>query len=156
MSRVRPDVAVYRVITLESHLSEAIVTDRLSAALVTTCGLLATLLAAIGVYGIMAYAVVRRSREIGVRMALGARPGQIVRLMVREGLVLILLGTAVGLTAAVGGARLLAGLLYGVGPTDATTFVAAPLILGAAAVAAALVPLRRALRVDPMIVLRQE
>ena len=74
----------------------------------------------------------------------------------REGLVLILLGTAVGLAAAAGGARLLADLLFGVGPTNATTFVAAPLILGAAAIAAALVPLRRALRVDPMIILRQE
>ncbi len=156
MSRVRPEVAIYRVITLESHLSEAIVTDRLSAALVTACGLLATLLAAIGVYGVMAYAVVRRSREIGVRVALGARPGQIVGAVMREGLVLILLGTAVGLAAAVVGARLLADLLFGVSPTDATTFVAAPLILGAVAVAAALVPLRRALRVDPMIILRQE
>ena len=156
MIRVRPDVAIYRVITLESHLSEAIVTDRLSAALVTTCGLLATLLAAIGVYGVLAYAVVRRSREIGVRIALGATPSQIVGMVMREGLVLMLLGTAVGLAAAAGGARLLAGLLFGVGPTDATTFVAAPLILGAAAIAAALVPLRRALRVDPMIILRQE
>jgi predicted permease len=156
MSRVRPDVAVYRVITLESHLSEAIVTERLSAALVTTCGLLATLLAAIGVYGVMAYGVERRSREIGVRVALGARPGQIVGVVMREGLVLILLGTAVGLAAAAGGTRLLADLLFGVGLTDATTFVAAPLILGAVAIVAALVPLRRALRVDPMIILRQE
>ena len=156
MRRLRPDVAVYRVITLESHLSEAIVTDRLSAALVTACGLLATLLAAVGLYGVMSYAVVRRSREIGVRVALGARPGQIVRVMAREGLVLTLLGVVVGLAAAAGATRLLAGLLFGVGVIDTTTFVAAPLMLGTTAIVAALVPLRRALRVDPMVILRQD
>jgi putative ABC transport system permease protein len=156
LGRLRPDAAVYRTTTLDAHLAEALGTDRLSAALVSACGVLATLLAAVGVYGVMAYAVVRRRREIAVRITLGARPRQIVQLVVRDGLALTLVGVVAGLAAAAAGTRLLDSMLYGVTATDAATFLAAPLLLAAMTLAAAVVPIRRALHLDAMSTLRQE
>jgi predicted lysophospholipase L1 biosynthesis ABC-type transport system permease subunit len=153
---LRADAAVYRMTTLEEHLAEAFATDRLSAALVTVCGALATLLAAVGVYGVMAYAVVRRRREIAVRVALGAAPRQIVRLIFSDGVGLTAAGALLGLVAAVAGTRLLASMLYGVSPTDAVTFVSVPLLLALLTGLAAVVPVRRALRLEPMSVLRQD
>jgi len=153
---LRSDVAVYRTMTLESHLSEAFATDRLSAALVSTCGALATLLAAVGVYGVMAYSVVRRRREIAVRVALGARPGQIMQLVFSDGVWLTVTGALVGLAGAAAGTRVLGSMLYGVGTTDAATFVTAPVLLALVTVAAAIVPIRRALRLEPMLILRQD
>jgi putative ABC transport system permease protein len=156
LTRLRSDVAVYRTTTLEAHLGEALATDRLSAALVTVCGILATVLAAIGVYGVMAYAVVRRRREIAVRITLGAQPRQIVRLVFAGGLWLTATGTVVGLLGAAAGTRLLASMLYGVGTTDALTFLTAPLLLGAMTIVAAIMPIWRALHLDPMSVLRPD
>ena len=156
LTGVRADAAVYRTTTLEAHLSEAFATDRLSAALVSTCGALATLLAAIGVYGVMAYGVVRRRREIAVRVALGATPGQVVRLIFSDGVWLTATGAIVGLVAAAAGTRLLASMLYGVSPTDPATFVTVPVLLALVAVIAAIVPVRRALRLEPMSILREE
>jgi predicted permease len=158
LAGIRSDVAVFRIISLESHLSEASAAERLSATLVTVCGLFATLLASVGVYGVMAFAVVRRSREIGVRIAVGARPSQILGLIAREGATLAIIGTALGLLGAAFGTRVLQSmaLLYGVSPSDVVSFVAAPLLLGAIVMVASIVPLRRALRVDPMVVLRQD
>ena len=117
---------------------------------------MATLPAAVGVYGVMAYAVVRRRREIAVRITLGARPRQIVKLVVRDGLVLTGIGAVVGLAAAAAGTQLLASMLYGVGATDAATFLTAPLLLAAMTLAAAIVPIHRALHLDAMSTLRQE
>jgi predicted lysophospholipase L1 biosynthesis ABC-type transport system permease subunit len=156
LAGVRADAAVYRTTTLEAHLSEAFATDRLSAALVSTCGALATLLAAVGVYGVMAYGVVRRRREIAVRVALGATPRQIVGLIFSDGVWLTASGVLIGLVAAAAGTRLLTSMLYGVSPTDAATFVAAPVLLALVTVAAAIVPIRRALRLEPTSILRQE
>jgi predicted permease len=156
LTSVRADAAVYRTTTLEAHLSEAFATDRLSAALVSACGALATLLAAVGVYGVMAYAVVRRRREIAVRVALGATPGQIVHLIFNDGVWLTAMGVLVGLAAAAAGTRLLTSMLYGVSPTDAETVVTAPVLLALVTVVAAIVPIRRALRLEPMSILRQE
>jgi predicted permease len=156
LASVRADAAVYRTTTLEEHLSEAFATDRLSAALVTTCGALATLLAAIGVYGVMAYAVVRRRREIAVRVALGATPREVVRLIFSDGVGLTATGALAGLVAAFAGTRLLASMLYGVSPTDAATFAAVPGLLALMTGVAAIVPVRRALRLEPMSILRQE
>jgi putative ABC transport system permease protein len=115
-------------------------------------------LATLGVYGVIAYAVVRRSREIGIRVALGARPPDVVRLILGEGLRVIGFGVALGLVAAALTARALGSLmpLYGVRPTDPLTYASVPALLLVVALLAALPPTRRALRLDPNVVLRQE
>jgi putative ABC transport system permease protein len=154
----RQDAAVYGITTLESQVAQAATSERLSATLVSVCGLLATILASVGVYGVMAYAVVRRAREIGVRVALGARPRQVLQLITREGILLAVAGVGVGLLGALQGVTVLQSmrLLYGVSASDLVSFTGAPLLLGAMVVLASVVPIRRALRVDPMVVLRQD
>ena len=158
IAAVDPRVPVYRAMLLSAHLEESTAADRLTTSLVALCGGMALLLATIGVYGVIAYAVVRRSREIGIRVALGARPPDVVRLILREGLRVTGFGVALGLVAAALTARALGSLLplYGVGPTDPLTYTAVPALLVGVALLAALLPARRALRLDPNVVLRQE
>jgi putative ABC transport system permease protein len=117
-------------------------------------GSLALLLASLGLYGVMSYAVARRAKEIGLRMALGARGADVLRQVLREGMLLVVLG--VGLALAAGSTRLLEAFLFGVGSRDALTFVATPLLLAAVGFAACYVPARRATKMDPMSVLRQQ
>jgi len=119
-------------------------------------GLMALVLAIVGVYGVVAYGVVRRTREIGVRIALGARPRDVVRLVVSEGVAVTLLGVGAGVVAALGATRFLASTLYGIAPWDAATFAGTGVILAAIAALAAWMPARRAVRLDPAVVLRQE
>lgn len=149
-------VAVFRVTTLASLLAESLAADRLTASLVATCGGLALLLALIGIYGVVAFAVLRRTREIGVRIALGAAPRQIMALVLGKGTRVALAGVVLGLGAAAVAARLLTTLLYGVSTSDVTTFGLVTAFLMAVAMVTASLPARRALSVDPMIVLRQE
>jgi predicted permease len=156
LRRVHPGVAVFRTVTLEDHLGEAVAGERLTASLVSVCGLLALALAMVGVYGVVAYSVVRRTREIGVRVALGARPPDIVRLVLSEGLGLTLVGTAAGIGMALLATRLLESMLYLVSPTDPWTFAAVPVFLVTTAVLAAVLPAWRAVRLDPAAVLRRE
>jgi len=158
IAAVNPRVPVYRAMPLSAHLDESIAADRLTTSLVALCGGMALLLATLGVYGVIAYAVARRAREIGIRVALGARPPDVVRLILGEGLGVIGFGVALGLVAAVVTARLLGSLmpLYGVQPTDPLTYAAVPVLLLGVALLAALPPTRRALRLDPNAVLRQE
>jgi ABC-type antimicrobial peptide transport system permease subunit len=118
--------------------------------------LLALTLAAVGVYGVISYTVAQRTREIGIRMALGAERGAVAALVVRHGLGLAALGAAVGLGGALALTRLMESLLFGVGTADPLTFAAAPLVLIAVAAVACLVPARRASRVDPTVTLRYE
>jgi putative ABC transport system permease protein len=116
----------------------------------------ALLLSLVGIYGVMAYAVAEHTRELGIRVALGARGADIYRLIVGQGMTLALVGVAIGLAASLAMTRLLAGMLYGVTPTDPVTFASVSLLLVAAALAACFFPARRATRVDPMVALRSE
>src|SRR5262245_3880818 len=150
------NLPLYNIKTLARQVDESLAQERLISALSSFFGLLSLLLAGIGLYGILAYAVSRRTREIGVRIALGARPGAVLRMVLRQGLILTLLGVGIGLAASVGATRLLESQLFGVTPTDLVTFVGAPILLLTVALLAGLVPARRATNVDPLIAIRQE
>jgi putative ABC transport system permease protein len=113
-------------------------------------------LAGVGIYGVMSFAVTQRTHEVGVRMALGAQGGEVLRLIVRQGLRLTAVALVLGLGAAAGGARVLASQLFGVTPSDPVTFAAVPLVLGAVAALACYLPARRASRLDPLVALRRE
>jgi predicted permease len=158
MMNVNKRVTVFRTIPLANHLNEAVASDRLTASLVAVCGGIALLLATIGVYGVVAYAVARRSKEIGIRMALGARPLDVVRLILAEGFSVTGGGLALGLVGAAIAAQALGSLtpLYGVNALDPMTYAAVPAILVLVTLVAAGPPTRRALRLDPNVVLRQD
>ncbi len=148
--------AGHRAMTLDRYMSEVLAVERLATALVGSCSAMALVLAMVGVYGVMAFAVARRAREIGVRLALGARPAQIMKLVFDEGLRLIVIGVAIGLTAAAALPNLLGFFLHGISGHDGLSFVAAPSMLALVAILAAIAPIRRALGVDPMVVLRHQ
>jgi predicted permease len=158
--RVDPTLPAFDVHTLAQEMDAALVQERLIAMLSTLFGGLALLLAGVGLYGLLAFSVVQRRSELGVRMALGARRGDVIRLVVTEALVLVLIGIAIGVPAALVAARLassqIAGLLFGLQPTDPATIALASLILASAAMFAAYLPARRASRIDPMVALRAE
>jgi putative ABC transport system permease protein len=149
-------VPVYNARPLSSQVAEALAGNRLTAALVAVCGTMALVLAVVGIYGVIAYAVVRRRREIGVRIALGAQRSDVVRLILAEGLGVVIVGIGAGLVATAAATRLLGSMLYGVSPLDTATYLAVPAMLAVVAAVAAWAPTRRALGVDPMTVLRQE
>jgi predicted permease len=151
-----PDLPVTGLKTLERQLDESLVTERLVATLSSVFGALATLLAIIGLYGVMAYMVTRRSREIGIRMALGALAGNVVWLVMREVLVLVGIGIAVGLPAAFAVTRLASSQLYGVSANDPLAMGAATVLLAGVALLAGYIPARRAAGFDPVRVLRYE
>jgi len=123
---------------------------------VTACGVMALTLALVGLYGVVSYTVVRRTREIGVRVALGARPSQVLRLLVAENGIVVGIGLAGGAIAAAAASNLLGSMLYGIGATDAATYGAVIVTVGIVAVLASLIPAVRALRVDPIAALRHE
>jgi putative ABC transport system permease protein len=150
------DQAVFQITTLEQLLGESILVRRFFMLLLSVFAGLALILAAVGIYGVMSYAVTQRTQEIGIRMALGARPGDVLRLIVKNGLVLAAIGIGVGLVAAVGLTRLMEKLLYGVSATDATTFAGVSLALIAVVLLACYLPARRATKVDPLVALRSE
>ncbi|HEX6057835.1 MAG TPA: ABC transporter permease [Gemmatimonadaceae bacterium] len=150
------DVPVVEVLTMEQRLAGSVARQRFYMLLLAVFAVAAAALAAIGIYGVMAFGVAQRTREIGIRVALGARPGDVARLVVRAGLLLAVTGVVLGLAGALALTRLLEGLLYGVEPSDPATLAAASLLLLAVAALAALLPARRAAGVDPMQALRTE
>jgi putative ABC transport system permease protein len=150
------NIPIYNLRTLDHQIDQSLLNDRLIATLSTAFGVLATLLAVIGLYGVMAFTVARRTREIGVRMALGAVPGDVVWLVMREVLALVGTGVALGLVAAWGLSRLVGSQLYGVTANDPATMAGAAGMLVAVALLAGYIPARRATRVNPVLALRYE
>ena len=142
--------------TLRQVLDDDLWAPRLGAALLGLFGGLALLLAAVGIYGVMAFSVAQRAREIGVRMALGAQPGRVLRLVLSQGMAIVAIGLATGLVAAFFATRLTQNLLFGISPTDPLAFTMTSLLLAAVALAATLLPARRATTVDPVVVLKEE
>ena len=151
-----PQLPAPRATALEQDMQLALLPAKVGAALLGTFGSLALLLATVGIYGVASFAVARRTREIGIRAALGAQTGDVLRLVVGESMRRVAIGLALGLAGALGIARVLASQLYGVGAVDPVTFVATPLILGTVALIASVIPARRAARVDPLVALRGE
>jgi predicted permease len=151
-----PNLPVFNVKTFADQINESINRERLVALLSSFFGFFALLLAGLGLYGVMAYSVVRRTREIGIRMALGARAGNVLWLVLRETLLLALIGIAVGLPAALAVARLTKGLMFGLAANDPLTIALSMLLMIGIAALAGYLPAKRAGRVDPMIALRTE
>jgi predicted permease len=151
-----PELPVFEVSTMDQRLYEALARRRFSMLLLGVFAALALLLAATGIYGVMSYWVNQRTHEIGIRMALGAEQRNILRLVIRQALVLVSVGIAIGLMGAYGLTRLMASLLFGVSATDRLTFIVISGLLGGIALLASYVPARRASKVDPIIALRYE
>jgi putative ABC transport system permease protein len=154
--QVDPAVVVQQPQTLEDLMYESVAQPRFRTILLTTFAGMALLLAAIGIYGVIAYSVAQRSNEIGVRMALGAGRDDVVRMVVEEGMRLTVFGLAIGVVAAIGLTRFLAEMLYGVRTTDVPTFIATAALLLIVALAACTHPAWRAARVDPITTLRRD
>ncbi len=154
--KIDPELAVFGVEPLAETLSRSVSTRRFTLLVVGLFALVALALAAIGIHGVLSYGVARRTREIGLRMALGADAAGVVRLVVVEGLALALAGLALGLAGAVALTRVLSGLLFGVSPTDPLTYAAIALFLLLVAAGACCIPAWRAARIDPVAALRSE
>jgi putative ABC transport system permease protein len=150
---------VYDARTLNEHMQIAVFAQRMAANLLGAMGVLALLLAAIGLYGVMAYAVSQRTQELGIRLALGASPGSLLGMVVRQGMTLTMIGLAIGLALALGAFGSIGAvrtLLPGISPLDPMTFIVVPVVLGLIALLATWIPGRRAGKVDPLVALRYE
>jgi predicted permease len=153
---IDPNVAMVDAVPLAEHVVETLFAEKVAASLLSTLGGLALLLAAVGLYSVMAYSVSQRTHEMGIRMALGAEPVDVLKLVVGQGFALTLIGIGAGLAAALALTRLLASFLYGTTTTDPPTFIAVSLLLASVALLASYIPARRATKVDPMEALRYE
>ena len=156
VARTNPDIALFDVTTESAQIDQLLFRERLMARLSGFFALLAMVLACIGLYGLLSYETSQRTHEIGIRMAIGAQPEDVLRLLLGQGAALAIVGALAGIAAGAGVARYLSSLLYGVKPTDPATFIAVAVLLVLVAVAACSIPARRAMRVDPMVALRYE
>ena len=153
---VDPNVPVFAIRTMDEVIARSVAERRFALETVGVFAVVALLLAALGIYGVMAYSVSQRTHEIGIRVALGAQPGDILRMTVGEGMILVVFGLVTGLIGAAMLTRLLQSMLYNVKPFDPLTYAAIPVLLACVALAACLVPARRATQVDPLVALREE
>jgi len=151
-----PDLWVWEAKTMRQHLGVHLLPARLSAVILSAFAVLSLALASIGLYGTVSYAVSRRTREVGIRMSLGADGACVIRLLMGSGMKLVLVGSAIGVGIAFAAARLVSGLLFNVSSLDPATFLLVPTVLAGVAMIAAYIPSRRASRVDPAVALRTE
>ena len=156
ISALDKDQAVFNVRTMEQALSRSVAARRFSMILLAVFAVVALALAAVGIYGVISYSVAQRTREVGIRMALGAQTRDVLKLVVREGLQLVVIGVAVGLVGALLLTRLMTTLLFAVTPTDWFTYATVAIGLVGVALLACYIPARRATRVDPLVALRYE
>jgi macrolide transport system ATP-binding/permease protein len=156
VNAIDPAMPIFEVKTMGQFLERAMMGPRLSAMVAAPVGALAAIIAAMGLYGVIAYSVSRRTREVGIRMAIGAAPLNIVRMVMRQGMAVAGVGLVIGLALALAGTRFIQVLLFGVTPTDPLVFLAVPPLLLAVAAIACYVPARRAIRIDPLLALRAE
>jgi len=154
--RIDPDQPLGEFRTMSSLVNRSLVESRFQTVLLALFACLALVLAAIGIYGVIGYSVKARTCEIGIRVALGARPRDVLKMILREGVVLIVLGVGAGAAGALAVARLLSKFLFGVSATDPLTFVMVSLLLAGVGLLACYLPARRASKVDPMVALRFE
>jgi putative ABC transport system permease protein len=153
---VDPNAGVDALIPMSRLVASAVARPRFYAVTLGVLAMVAGLLAAIGIYGVLAYAVVQRTQEIGIRMALGAQRAQVLALVLRQGVILTTIGIAFGLLGAAAGARVLQGMLFGITPLDPQTFIGVPLMFGLVATFACYMPARYAMKVDPLVALRHD
>jgi predicted permease len=156
LKKLNPNLPAPNIVTMDEFVEEAAGRDEGPLGIVGICGLIGLVLATVGIYGVMSYSVSQRIQEIGIRMALGAGPNEVLTQVVRSGLRITLLGVGIGLFGAIGAARLWSAYLFGISPLDPMTFVAASVMVSLVAMVACYVPARRATKVDPLVVLRYE
>jgi putative ABC transport system permease protein len=154
VSRMAPTAPIEEVMTIKQIKDQSVSPRRLNAALISSLGLLALIIASVGIAGVLAFSVSARTHEIGIRMGLGAAQGQVQRMILKEGGVLVVIGLALGVTGAFFAARIIRGLLFGVAPNDPTTFVSVAMMMAVIGLLACWIPARRASRIDPAITMR--
>jgi len=156
VQRLDKQLPVYNVRTMNEVIADSLAPQRLASALFSVFGFIALVLAAVGLYAVVSYSVVQRTNEIGIRMALGAQTRDVLYLIMKQALIMLLVGISIGLISAYFGTRLMSSILFGVAATDAVTFVGIPLFLALIALVACYVPARRATKLDPLLALRRE
>jgi putative ABC transport system permease protein len=153
---LEPTLPLLGAQTISEVIDRSLWASRMGAALLSVFGLIALTLTAVGIYGVLAYLVEQRTHEIGLRMALGARRGDILKLVIRQGLILVIIGSALGLAAGLAATRLIASQLFGAPGSDPSVFLLTFLLLAGVALLATYIPARRATRIKPIIALRNE
>jgi putative ABC transport system permease protein len=156
VQKLDANLPLYGIRTFTEHIGMSLYPARIAATLLTSFGVLALILSAIGIYGVVSYSVAQRTREIGIRMALGAQAADVLKLIAGRGMVLALVGISIGIAVAYLLTRFMASLLYGVSATDPVTFAVITGLLMLVVLLACYVPARRATKVDPMVALRHE